>query len=182
MAAVESEVIKMTNDITAERLRELLHYDPDTGWFTWLVSRGRWGGINADARAGGLDSNSGYRRIRINGKLHYEHRLVWLWRHGAMPTHRIDHINNVRDDNRLSNLREATHVQNLANVGLSVNNTSGHKGVYWAKRDQRWRAQIGDNYKLVSLGGFVNLEDAAAAYRAAALARHGEFAYKGTTT
>jgi hypothetical protein len=95
-----------------------------------------------------------------------------------MPTHLLDHINGSKSDNRLSNLREATKAQNGANTRLSVNNSSGYKGVRWHTAAKKWVAKIKINYKSIHLGLFTDIEDAAAAYQAAALKYFGEFAYK----
>jgi hypothetical protein len=175
MATVESEVIKMNNDITAERLRELLHYDPETGMFTWRVNRR--GTAKAGTHAGRLNPN-GYRDIMINGKRYKEHRIAWLYARGVMPTNLIDHINGIKDDNRIENLREATKSQNSANRGKPNSSTSGCKGVSWSKAAKKWKAQIGTHCKKIYLGVFTNIEDASAAYQAAALKYQGEFAHK----
>ena len=148
--------------LTQERLKELLHYDAERGVFTWLVNlRGR------SARVGGVAGcrdGRGYGVIRIDGVLHRAHRLVWLYVHGQWPTHEVDHINGVRDDNRLVNLREATSTQNHQNRALSDTNTSGYLGVYWHKARQKWLARIAVNRKTHFLGRFDNPEEAAAAY------------------
>jgi hypothetical protein len=153
-------------------LRTLLHYDPETGRFTWRASQGR---AKAGTRAGTLNS-TGYRYIKVEGKSHKEHRLAWLYAHSVWPTEFIDHINGIKDDNRLSNLREATNAQNLANQGKQRTNTSGHKGVSWDKQRKKWSAKIQINRRTIHLGVFENKEDAAEAYKTAALKYHGEFA------
>src|SRR6202035_4009666 len=98
--------------LTAERLREFIHYDPLTGVFTWLVlpvcrgprfvGRGpnqvRVGGI-----AGCVSKSNGYRRIKIGGHPYCAHRLAWLYMTGTWPKDEIDHINRVRSDNRFCN-------------------------------------------------------------------------------
>jgi DNA-dependent RNA polymerase auxiliary subunit epsilon len=163
-------------DITADELRDLLHYDPETGGFTWLVANSNR--AKAGARAGGFKPD-GYRHIRINGKLHYEHRLVWLHVHGAMPTKFIDHIDGDPSNNRLENLREATNAQNNANKRKHRDNTSGRKGVSWHAGGKKWHARISVNNKAIHIGYFDKLEDAAVAYQAAALKYQGDFAFKG---
>jgi hypothetical protein len=163
-------------DITAEEIRAIFHYDPETGWLVNAVTR------NPLALAGtraGSPHNRGYRRVSIDNKRHLEHRLVWLYVHGAAPTRFIDHINNVKDDNRIENLRDVTKSQNGANTGKRSNNTSGHKGVYWDKPTRKWKAQIGISNKVLALGYFSNIDDAIAARQAAELKYQGDFAYKG---
>jgi hypothetical protein len=105
----------MKETLTAERLRELLHYDPDTGDFTWRTARKR---IPAGAIAGTVER--GFRRITIGGGRHgprySAHRLAWLYMTGAWPNGYLDHINRDPDDNRFANLRLATNSQNQANT------------------------------------------------------------------
>jgi hypothetical protein len=156
-------------------LRTLLKYDPETGWFTWLVRPSR--SVKAGARAGTLVH--GYRAIGINGKILLEHRLIWMYVHGVMPTKFIDHINGIKDDNRIENLRECTQSQNQANIGKRNDNTSGHKGVSWDKHGKKWKVQIRVNNKKRYLGLFTSIEDAIAARRAAEIKYQGAFAYAG---
>src|SRR5687768_770720 len=114
--------------LTAEKLRELMDYNPDTGVFLYRKRRGR--------RSAGLEAGSivkGYRLISL-GKQYSAHRLAWLYVYGEWPAGDLDHINCVRDDNRIANLREATDSQNNANRTLAPKNSSGFKGVCWNKR------------------------------------------------
>lgn len=155
-----------------ERLREVLDYDPDTGAFTWkvnLTSRARAG------KAAGHIRNNGYHAVKIDGRNYMAHRLAWLMTYGKWPDHEIDHINGLRNDNRLSNLRDATRAENGRNLSVRSNNTSGIKGVYWSKRNQRWLAQITVNQKTKYLGIFKDVEKAKEAYSQAAAELHGEF-------
>ncbi len=122
--------------LTQARLKELLHYDPETGVFTWRARNN--GKMKAGATAGTLQR--GYRWIKINYRDYAAHRLAWLYSTGAWPKHYIDHINRVRDDNRLANLREATKAQNGHNVSLSKNNRTGYTGVRFI--DGKYRAGI----------------------------------------
>lgn len=93
--------------LTAERLRELLSYDPETGWFTWRVTRSSNGRADAGSRAGALRSD-GYRHVTVDQHKYKEHRLAWLYMTGKWPEADLDHKNNTRDDNRFSNLRAAS--------------------------------------------------------------------------
>lgn len=100
------------SNLTQERLREFLHYDPESGAFWWKVPSS----IRARGeRAGSLAGASGYRRISIKKKSYAAHRLAWLYIYGTWPTNEIDHINGVRDDNRIKNLRDVSGAENLAN-------------------------------------------------------------------
>lgn len=108
--------------------------------------------------AGGTN-NIGYVAISVQGKLHLAHRLAWLFVHGYLPEHQVDHINRIRDDNRIENLREVSRSCNLRNTGNFVNNTSGVKGVYWNKGKNKWHAQIRINLKMKHLGYYDDFQD-----------------------
>jgi hypothetical protein len=138
-----------------------LNYDPNTGVFTWAISSARR--IQVGARAGCLDK-AGYIQIRIDGKIHRAHRLAWFFVHGVYPADQIDHINGVRDDNRISNLRIATHGENQQNRGKQKNNTSGYLGVSWHKHRGKFSAQIQVNGKQKNLGYFDDPDEAHQAY------------------
>ena len=148
-----------TDLITQERLKSLLTYDPDTGEFRWRVRRG--GSANSGVIAGARNSE-GYVQIQIDANKHKAHRLAWLYVHGEHPTE-IDHINRVKHDNRIVNLRSVTHAQNGQNQKRPKNNTSGHIGVDFHKRSNRWRARIKIDGKLTDIGYFDTKEAAALA-------------------
>lgn len=157
--------------LTLERLREVLNYDPETGHFTWLVSmppRGRVG-----ARAGTIQKN-GYRGIAINGFRATAHRLAWFYVYGKWPERDLDHVNCVRDDNRIANLREATESQNLANISAHKDSTTGLKGV--SKKRDKWQARIFCRGVKYNLGCYESPSAAHAAYAAKAKELFGEFA------
>lgn len=160
-------------DLTVERLKELLNYDPDTGEFRWKVRRG--GKAVAGSVAGGLKSG-GYIYIRVDKKHYPAHRLAWLCIEGRWPQDELDHTNLVKSDNRRENLREATRTENNWNRPRRSNNTSGYKGVSYFKRNDKWRAQIKVNGKVLHLGYFDTAEEAAEAYARAAKLYFGEFA------
>lgn len=157
--------------ITTERLREVLGYNPETGAFVWLVSPRR---NVAAGQVAGTDEN-GYVRICIARKCYKAHRLAWLYFYGEWPCGEVDHINGVRNDNRISNLRLATHSQNRANVAKYSNNTSGYKGVHWHKQNRKWQAVVNVNGKRISCGLFASREEAHAAYCKKAAEVFGEF-------
>ena len=154
-------------------LKEILHYDPNTGEFIWKVSRPPR--AKAGSRAGYLNHQLGYRLISISGKMYYEHRLAVLWMTGQWPEHQVDHVNGNRADNRWRNLRLASQRQNLAYRGLGSDNKTGAKGVH-KTLSGKWYSQISIRGKTKYLGIFDNLEAAAEAYDMAALHEHGEFA------
>lgn len=159
--------------ITQNRLKELLLYNSDDGTFVWKI--GRSGSSGLGNLAGSIHSK-GYKRVQLDGTYYLMHRLAWLYTYGKFPLNTIDHINGVRTDNRISNLREATISENNQNRGMLKNNTSGHKGVSWNKRIKKWEVSIFANGKKHSLGCFDNPEEAAIAYKEAAAKYHREFA------
>jgi len=156
--------------LTADMLKAALVYEPETGRFTWACGRRR-----AGMQAGKLNT-SGHRQIMIEGSLFLAHRLAWLYVNGAWPDRQIDHVNGVRDDNRLANLRQATHEQNAQNRRVPANNTSGVKGVSWYPTRSCWMAHITANHRRKTLGYFPTIEQAAAARADAAARLHGDFA------
>lgn len=161
----------MKPDQTAKRLRELLHYDPETGAFTRKIDRG---GHPKGSAAGTVDP-SGYVKIYIDGRNYWGHRLAWLYAHGEWPKKMLDHRNMDRYDNRIANLREASNGENMCNTGVSAKNTSGIKGVFFHNGAKRWAAQIVVNKTHYWLGLFDTKEEAGEAWKAAAKRLHGEF-------
>lgn len=158
--------------LTQERLKELFHYDPETGIFIRKVRisyRSKVGEI-----AGGFDASTGYVRISILGELYYSHRLVWLYVTGVWPKKEIDHINGNRSDNRLCNLREATKSENRQNISADgyKTNSCGFLGVFLDKSCNRWRAKIEVNKCLESLGSYSTAEEASIAYAQAKARLH----------
>ncbi len=164
-------------ELTAEQLREILHYDPDTGLFVWAQSRGK---KTAKGKAAGSIDNYGYVVIRFDGSLWKGHRLAWLYMTGEWPKVVVDHENLIRADNRWTNLRDATKGLNAANSKLAANNKAGFKGVSKHKKVPMWVAQITVNQKKIYLGLFRTPEEAHAVYMAAARKYFGEFANAGT--
>lgn len=152
--------------LTAERLREVLRYEPETGVFIRVD----------DGRIAGGKTGTGYRLISVFGKQYYAHRLAWLYIVGEFPSLCIDHINGDRMDNRFSNLRIAEHRQNCANARRSSANTSGLKGVSWSKAAGKWQANVKRDGVNIYLGLFKTREAAHAAYMDAAKQHFGEFA------
>ena len=155
-------------DLTAARLRELLHYDPDTGVFTWRVSRGR---VSKGTEAGTADRH-GYRMIRLFGVRYFAHRLAWLYIHGVNPASCMDHANGDPADNRIVNLREATHAQNNQNQRVHTRNASGLIGAWWNSKKSLWESSISVSNVKIKLGYFRSKEDAHAAYLRAKLKHH----------
>lgn len=160
--------------LTAERLRQVLNYEPETGAFTWLVRTSNRAKVGAVA--GAVGKRHGYRLIGVDGTLYRANRLAWLYMTGGWPPEHVDHANGRRDDDRWENLRAAGHSQNLANAKRPRHNTSGLKGVHFHKQSGLWRARICKDRKHNSLGLFQTKEAAHAAYCVAAQKLYGEFA------
>lgn len=162
--------------LTADRLRELLHYDPETGVFTWLVVMGN--NVRVGDVAGSIRWD-GYRRIMIDGREYPTHRLAWFFVHGEWPAGDLDHIKNDcradRSDNRLSNLRPATSGQNQSNRRADADGSSSFKGVCWDKRRSKWQSRIRFGGKEIFLGYFDTAHEAALHYEVASICLQGAY-------
>lgn len=161
--------------ITQAYLKEILRYDPSSGEWIWLVSRGC---VRAGSSAGSVNGD-GYMQIKIDRRAYTASRLAVLYMTGEFPPHDVDHENRDRGDERWLNLRLATRRQNMGNRPRNRNNTSGLKGVYWCSQAQRWRATISINGRPRVLGNFRDKEAAGAAYQRAAAEVFGDFANSG---
>lgn len=147
--------------ITLDYLRTLLALDTETGEFTWL------GSFMTGRKAGTVDDN-GYIKIVIHGIDFKAHRLVWAFVHGEIPhkSMHIDHLNGIKKDNRLANLRLCTAKQNCENAKRHRTNSTGFKGVSFC--GNKFRAYICHNRRQIHLGCFATKEEAHAAYCGAA--------------
>lgn len=144
---------------TAEYVRSRLSYAPETGALYWMApGLGR----RAIKEAGGF--SNGYLATRIDGTLYYNHRLAWLLTHGVWPVDKIDHVNGNRVDNRLVNLREATHSENLQNLRSARSDSrSGLMGAFF-RRSGVYFSRIMTSGRLTHLGYFKTAEEANSAY------------------
>ena len=160
--------------ITQELLQALFVYQNDGALIRKIQTNPR----AREGEVAGCPNKAGYLRIRINGKLYMNHRLIWFLHHGTWPT-AIDHINGNNQDNRIENLRECTYSQNMHNCKTKKNNTTGIKGVQWRKDRNRYRARILVEGKEIFVGSFVTLEEAEQAIKKARDHYHREFANHG---
>lgn len=158
--------------LTANKLRELAHYDPETGIMTRRVDAhgGRW---KAGQRIGS-DDGRGYLRARIGGHKDYVHRFAWLYMTGGWPSRDIDHIDGNPANSSWANLRDVDMVQNQRNKKVQKNNASGLKGAFRAGK--RWTSRIHVDGVNIVLGRFDTPEDAHEMYCEAAAEHFGEHA------
>ena len=150
-------------ELTQARLKELLSYDPETGIFRWRVTRGK-AKVGAVAGSG---SGIGYKQITVDGEKYLVHRLAYLYVYGQWPVEQIDHVNGIRSDNRIDNLRVVNRYEQRQNEKRRRTNTSGVTGVCWDKQNKRWRAEIKVNGKRKHLGIFKTFYHAMKARRQA---------------
>ena len=186
------------SELTADRLREIVSYNSETGEFTWLSRpvthwchkawNAQWAGNVVGLTIARSSSHPGckhYALIRLSGRAYGAHRLAWLFVTGVWPVAELDHRNNNPLDNRICNLREATHAENQRNKGPMSNNRLGIKGVsYSATRLglKKYKAQIKHDKKTKHIGWFETAELASAAYVVVAQRLHGEFLHKSQKT
>lgn len=153
-------------------LKKILHYNPNTGIFIRLISKGK----NLKGTIAGNLRDHGYIRIVVNYKKYYAHQLAFLYMTGSIPKC-IDHIDGNRSNNIWSNLREATISQNLINSKKRKNSKSKYKGVsFHDRRILKWAARISVNKQEYILGYYNTQEEAAMAYNEAAFKHYGNFA------
>jgi hypothetical protein len=150
--------------LTLQRLKELLDYNPETGIFTWRKQPRQ----RVMSKSAGTINNWGYR--------HKAHRLAWFYVHGEWPAEQVDHANGNRDDNRISNLREASFSQNQANARKRVTSENPYKGVSFHRHSRLWVARVTRNRRVVFCAYFPTPEEARDAYVENAKRAFGEFA------
>jgi len=154
--------------MTANELRDLLIYDPATGHFIWKQRVAKCIQIGDIA---GNTNKIGYVTIGLQKKVYKAHRLAWLYIHGNWPVGLIDHINGIKSDNRIFNLRVVDETGNSENVRRpNKRNKSGFMGVIWFQN--KWRASITINKKTRRIGDYITPEEAHQAYLAAKREHH----------
>lgn len=156
-------------ELTQVRLKELVHYDKNTGRMVWIKptsTRVKVGDVV------GSNDGRGYLQTSIDGQRYRVHRLAWLWIYGVLPTNHIDHIDRNRANNRITNLRDLPQALNNQNIGITNTNTSGFLGVSWSKAMKKWEARISINNKGKVLGYFDRPEEASNTYQLAKKLHH----------
>lgn len=151
------------SELTAERVREIFSYDPETGELRWkIVSKPRLVG-----RKAGCKNQNGYFRVKVGARLYLVHRIAWLHFYGKWPVNHLDHRNGITDDNRIVNLRDVSRQVNMQNrhKAQSNNLSTGVLGTYFDRRRQLFIAAItvpitGCKY----LGGYSTVEEASQVY------------------
>jgi len=155
--------------IDHQYLKQILHYNPNTGLWTWLQAISNKVVIGNVA---GTKTPWGYIRITVHQEKYMAHRLAWFYMTGEWPPEEIDHKDLVRDNNKWDNLRLATSSQNKANRKEQRNNTSGHKGIDWDTRRSKWRTRVADKH----IGYYDSFDMAVEKYRETAKDQFEEYA------
>jgi hypothetical protein len=166
---------KISQEVNQNKLQLLVNYNPNTGIFTWKyrnldtfksIFRAKTWNTRYAYKETGCITKDGYLTIRIDDKAHYAHRLAWIYIYGKSPKKHIDHINGIRTDNRIENLREADSSENLQNQrkGHPDSKYSKLLGVSFHKRDKKYVSQIKTNGSHKNLGYFNTEEEAYNAY------------------
>lgn len=150
--------------ITQEYLKTILSYNPETGYWLWVIDKGYK--IKAGTKAGRIDK-SGYVTIKVDNKDYFAHRLAFLYMLAEWPKDQVDHVNRIRHDNTWNNLRNATASENQRNTVKRKDNTSGTKGICKSKN--------GLFIARLRIGSYKTLEEAEDAYSKVAKLVHAEF-------
>ena len=145
----------------AKEIKNILRYEDGKLYWAKQVSNR----IKVKDEAGSIDSH-GYIQIKIDGKPRLAHQIVWLMFNDKLPE-QIDHINRIRTDNRIENLRPATNMSNQHNAGIRKDNTSGHTGITFKKETEQWNVRIQTDGKRYNIGTYDDLAEAIEAHNIA---------------
>lgn len=163
-------------DVTIEQLREAFQYNEETGELAWKerpvhhfvdaraqkIANTKYSGKSVGVKkAVRGEKENPYLVTKCFKKTLYVHRIVWALSHGYWPEGEIDHINGVKSDNRINNLRDVPHSENQKNMKRFVSNKSGVSGVCWDKREAKWKAYIQNGSGMLNIGHYSSLKDAA---------------------
>lgn len=160
------QMTRKTDSLSYERASEILRYDAENGVLERKLKNGAW------RVCGHKPFSDGYGRVKIDGKLHRTHRLIWLLTHGEWPVNDIDHVDRNPMNNRIENLRAATRSENQHNHRMHKDNTSGYIGATSNKQSNKYLAQIRINGKLTCLGRYATAEEALTAYMCGKIKYH----------
>lgn len=164
-------------DLTVELVKSVLKYDPDTGHLIW-IGKSHSKRIILGARAGSLVKSTGYRSVTVFGRAYQEHVLIWFMYYGEWPKGQVDHEDHVRDHNWISNLKDVSFLENMRNRKAMDGTITGHQGVWFNTRRNKYVAEITMNGKKVYQKSFDSARAAAEA-RAEELIRLGFHANHG---
>lgn len=139
--------------LTAESAKENFQYEEVTGRLFRKMRDGTY-------KETGTERSDGHRIIGYNHKNYRTTFVIWLLKYGRPPIGLVEHENTIASDDRLSNLREATQSQNMANISVTKRSKSGVKGVVLDKVRNKWAVYIGKDYKTYNIGRFDTLDEA----------------------
>lgn len=146
-------------DLTQELISKVLKYDATTGTLIWISNLHSKRAIT-NSRAGSVVTRTGYRSISLFGKTYPEHQLIWFIYYGVWPSGQIDHINQIRDDNRITNLRDVSKSENARNRSRNPNSKLGEHGIWYNQRTFKYVAEITLNGKKVYQKSFDDIDEA----------------------
>lgn len=150
-----------------EKLREIFIFNPETGLLLHRRQRGYGPSFVYAIQPAGTINSKGYLVVTVGDRRVLAHRACWAIHNGEWPNLFLDHINGLKTDNRISNLRLATKAENGQNAKVRVDSVSGVRGVGWQSDRKQWRARIKVEGRVINLGRYTHLEDAAMVRRIA---------------
>ena len=159
---------KTKEELTQDLIAKVLKYDALSGTLIWISNLHSKRAI-PNSRAGSLVKSTGYRNISLFGRTYLEHQLIWFICNGVWPSGQIDHINQIRDDNRIVNLRDVSKADNARNRSRNPNSKLGEHGIWFNQRTNKYVAEITLNGKKVYQKSFDDIDEAIEARKAKSL-------------